>query len=152
MHAGIVDDLTALVPRVLLVAGSEGKRGMDDIAIDGVDLQPPAARVKGRLDPLGAMIGVPELRGDEDVLPPNRSRPEQCLHRIADRFLIAVAFRAIEMPEACFQRGLRRFLGREGIGDQRAEPDGGDGAGSIVERDPRIAKRIGGAMLMLLIR
>jgi hypothetical protein len=32
---------------------------MDKIAIDGVDLQPPAAGVKGGLDPLGAMIGVP---------------------------------------------------------------------------------------------
>ena len=33
-HAGIVDRLAALVPRVLIVARLEGKRGMDEIAID----------------------------------------------------------------------------------------------------------------------
>ena len=73
-HPGIIDDLTALVPRVLLVAGPKGKRGMDEIAIDLVDLQPPPAGVKCGLDPLGTMVGVPQLRGDEEVLPPNRPR------------------------------------------------------------------------------
>ena len=58
-HAGIIDDLTALVRRVLIVAGPKGKRGMNYIAIGMVDLQSPAAGVKGGLDPLGTMIGVP---------------------------------------------------------------------------------------------
>ena len=58
-HPGIIDDLTALVPRVLLVAGLKGEGGVDEIAIDSVDLQSPAAGVKGGLDPLRAMIGVP---------------------------------------------------------------------------------------------
>jgi len=58
-HPGIIDDLTVFVPRVLLVARSKGERGVDDVAIDGVDLQPPAAAVKGRPDPLRTMIGVP---------------------------------------------------------------------------------------------
>jgi len=49
---------------------------MDEIATDIVDLQWPAAGVKGGLGPLRTMIGVPWLSGDEDVLPPNRIRPE----------------------------------------------------------------------------
>jgi hypothetical protein len=48
-----------LVPRVLLVAGSKGKRGMDEIAIDIIDLQSPTTRVEGWFDPLRTMIGVP---------------------------------------------------------------------------------------------
>ena len=63
-----------LVPRVLLVAGLESEGRVDEIAIDIVDLQPLAARVEGGLDPLGTMVGVPELGGDEDVLPPNGPR------------------------------------------------------------------------------
>ena len=58
-HPAIIDHLTALVPRVLLIAGLKGKRRMDEIAIDIVDLQSPAARVKGWLDPLRAMVAVP---------------------------------------------------------------------------------------------
>jgi len=64
-HARIIDHLTVLVPRVLLVAGLEGKGSMDEIAIDGVELQPPEARIEGRLDPLWTMIGVPQLGGNE---------------------------------------------------------------------------------------
>jgi hypothetical protein len=58
-HSGIIDDLTALVPRVLLVTRLKSKRGMDDIAIDIIDLQSPAAGLEGGLDPLRTMIGVP---------------------------------------------------------------------------------------------
>src|SRR5271166_2974824 len=52
------------------------------------------------------------------------------------------------MSKSHFQCGLSRFFGRDRIGYQRAKPDGGDGARSMGKRNPRIAKRIGGAMLM----
>ena len=52
-HFGIVDDVTVLVPRVLLVARTKGKRCMDEIAIDLVELQPPAAGIKSWPDPPG---------------------------------------------------------------------------------------------------
>ena len=48
-----------LIPRILLIAGPKGKRGMDQIAIGIVDLQPPEAGIKGGLNPLGPMISVP---------------------------------------------------------------------------------------------
>ena len=104
------------------------------IAIDIVELQPPAARVEGGLDPFGAMIGVPELRGDEQVLPPKRPRLERFLNRIADRFFVAIAFRTIEMAKSDFQCSLGGLPGCERIRDQRAEPDRGDRTGSVGER------------------
>ncbi len=133
-----------LVPRVLVVAGPKGKGGVDEIAIDGVNLQPPAAGVKGGLDPLRTMIGVPQLCGDKDVLPPNRPRLEKFLHRLANRFFIAVALRAIEMSESHFQGCLHRLFGLDRIRDERAKPDRRHGARSIVEWDLCVAKRIGG--------
>ena|SRR5271165_642412 len=39
---------------------------------------------------------------------------------------------------------ISSLFGRDRIGYERAKPDGRDRAGSIVERDLRIAKRIGG--------
>ena len=132
------------VPRVLLVAGSKGKRGMDEIAIDIIDLQSPTARVEGGFDPLRTMIVIPELRGDEHILPLNPRRLERFLHRIANRCFIAVAFRTIEISKSNFQCGLRSLFGRDRIGDQRAKPDSGDRTRTVGKRNPRIAKRIGG--------
>src|ERR1700722_1545037 len=142
-HSGIIDDLIALVPRVLLVAGPKGKGGVDQIAIDGVDLQPPAAGVESGLHPLRTMIGVPKLSGDEDVLAPNRTPLENFLHRLANCFFIAVALRAIEMSESHFQGCLRRLFGRDRIRDERAKPDRRHNARSIVQWDLCVAKRIG---------
>ena len=48
----IIDHLTALIPRVLLVAGAKGKKGVDEIAIGVVEPQPPET-CEGGLDPFG---------------------------------------------------------------------------------------------------
>ena len=112
---------------------------MDEIAIDMVDLQFPATRVEGGFDPLGAMIAVPELRGDEHVLPLDRSRLEHLLHGIADGLFIAVAFRTVEVTKSHFQRSLGGPFGRERIGNQRSDPEGGKCIGSVSEGD--LAKR-----------
>jgi hypothetical protein len=85
---------------------------------------------------------IPELRRDEHVLPLNLPRLEHPLHRVADRLFIAVAFRTIEVTEPHFQRGLGRLPGREWIGNQRAEPEGRDLAGSVGEGYLRIAKGV----------
>jgi len=59
------------VPGILLVAGLEGERRVDEVAIDMVELQPAETGVKGRLNPLRTMVIVPQLRGDKDVLSPD---------------------------------------------------------------------------------
>lgn len=58
-HPRVVYYLAGLVPRVLLVAGSKGKRGMHEIAIDMVEPQSSDTCVEGGLDPFRTMIGVP---------------------------------------------------------------------------------------------
>src|SRR6185437_35584 len=105
-HPGIIDNLAARVPRVLLVARLKGKGSMDEIAIDMIELESPAARLEGGFDPLRTMIAVPELRGDEHILPLDRPRLEHLLHRIADGLFIAVAFRTIEVTKSHLQCGL----------------------------------------------
>jgi hypothetical protein len=115
---------------------------MDDIAIDIIDSRSPTARVEGRLDPLWAMIAVPELRGHEEVLPPKRPRLERFLHRIANRIFIAVTFRTIEMSKSRLQCSPGGLFGCDGIRNQRAKPDSGDRA-RPVSRNFGITKRIG---------
>src|SRR6202011_1844723 len=46
-HPRVIDNLAALVPRVLLVARLEGKGGMDEIAIDMIELESLTTRLEG---------------------------------------------------------------------------------------------------------
>jgi hypothetical protein len=64
---------------------------MDEIAIDIVESGSLATRLEGGVDPLGTMIVIPELRGDEHILPLNHPCLKHLLHRIADRLFIAIA-------------------------------------------------------------
>ena len=115
---------------------------MDEIAIDMVDLQFLATRIEGGFDPLGTMIAVPELRGDEHVLPLDRSRLEHLLHGIADGLFIAVAFRTVEVTKSDFEGSTGCLVGRDRIRNQRSESEGGNGTGSVSEGDLRKAKSI----------
>src|ERR1700710_2800656 len=102
---------------------------MDDVAIDIVELQSPAAGIESWLDPFRAMIGVPQLRGDEQVLAPKRARLECVVNSLANGDFIAIAFRTIQMSKSRFQRRPGRLLGCNEVRNQRAKPDGGDRAG-----------------------
>src|SRR3954471_24994340 len=125
---------------------------MDNIAFDIVDPQSPPTGVEGRFDPLWTMIGVPQLGGDEQVLPLKRPRLEGFLDRIANCFFIAVAFRTIEMSESHLQRRPGSLFGRERIRNQRAKPDSGEFTRPVDKMNPRIAKRIGCCHAHLLDR
>jgi hypothetical protein len=72
---------------------------MDQIAIDVVELQSAAARIESGPDPFWTVIGVPQLGGDEHVLPLNRPRLERFAQRITYLFFIAISFSAIEMSK-----------------------------------------------------
>jgi hypothetical protein len=88
------------------------------------------------------MIRIPQFRGDEQVFPLKHPGLERFAYRIAHRFLIAVAFGAIEMAKTHLQCGLGGLLGRDMIRNQRAESDCGDRTGSVAELNPGIAQRI----------
>jgi len=99
----------------LLVARSECKGGVNEVAIDIVEPESPTTRLEGGFDTVRTMIVVPELRGDKHILPPNCPGLEHLLHGIADCFFIAVAFRTIEMAKSHFQCGPGCLFSREGI-------------------------------------
>src|SRR5690348_5524760 len=86
------------------------------------------------------MIVVPELRGDKHIVPLDLPRLEHLLQRVADLFFIPVTFRGVELPKSCFQRGLGRGLGCDGVGNQRAKAERGDRTRFDIERYLRIAK------------
>jgi hypothetical protein len=60
----------------LLVSWLEGKGGVDEIEIDVVELESLETGLEGGFDAFRTMIVVPELRGDEHLLPgPTLHRP-----------------------------------------------------------------------------
>src|SRR5262249_51599316 len=130
------------IPRVLLVSRLEGKGRVDEIEIDVVELEFLETGLEGGFDAFRTMIVVPELRGDEHVVPLDLPRLEHLLHRFADLLFVSVALRSVELAKSRLQRRLGRGSGRHGIGDQCAEAEGGDGTGSIVEGHLRIAKGV----------
>jgi hypothetical protein len=88
------------------------------------------------------MIGVPKLRGHEDVLAPDPTCTERSLHRITNCIFIPVSFRTIEMPKPNLQGSRNCLFGRKVIGYQGTKPDGGDRTGSMREGNSGITKRI----------
>ena len=117
----------------MLVSGLEGKGGVDEIEIDEVELEFLETCLEGGFDAFRTMIGIPELRDDKHVLPLDLPCLEHLLHRFADLFFGSVAFRSVEQAKSCLQRRLGRVSGCDGVGNERAKAECGDGAGAIVE-------------------
>src|ERR1700677_223927 len=132
----VVDHVTVLVSRILIVTRLKRIWRMDQIAIDIVHLQSAATGIERGPDPLWTMIGVPQLRGEEHVFPPKCPGLECFAHRFTHRFFIAVTLCAIEMSETHSQCSLDGLLGLDRIRNQRAESDNGDRTRSVGELNP----------------
>src|SRR5262249_20276243 len=91
-------------------------------------------------DAFRTMIVIPELRGDEHLLPLDLPRLEHLLYCFADLLFIAVAFRSVEQAKSGLQCRLGRGSGCHGVRNQCAKAEGGDRTGSVVEGHLRIAK------------
>src|SRR5579883_2385865 len=116
---------------------------MYDIAIDIVHLKTSAACLESRRDSLGAMVCVPQLRGNEQVLPPDVACLQNFLNSNPDLFLISVAFCAVEMAKSYFQRVLNRLFRDRGIFiEQRAKSNGRHLTNSVYKQKFCIAKCI----------
>jgi hypothetical protein len=115
---------------------------MDQIAIQIVELQTLEARLERARHALGTVIVVPELRGDEQLLPSHGPAVEGVLQRASDDVFVAVELRAIQMPEPHLQGARNRLPGCERVQDQGSEADGRHGARSMSQRQPFIVKRI----------
>jgi hypothetical protein len=127
----------------LLVPGLEGKGGVDEIEIDELELEFLETCFESGFDAFRTMIGIPELRDDNHVLPLNLPFLEHFLHRFPDLLFGSVAFRSVEQAKSCFQRRLGRDSGCDGVGNECAKAECRDGTGAIVERYLRIAKVVG---------
>jgi hypothetical protein len=114
------------VAGILVVPGLKCERSMDEVEIDITQLESLEARLERRPNALGTMVGVPQLRCDEEVIPSDRASGEHLLERIANFALVPVSFRTIEMPEAGFQRISGGVPGRGGVGDQGPETECGN--------------------------
>ncbi|MNF98897.1 hypothetical protein D3C84_817740 [compost metagenome] len=115
---------------------------MDQVAVDIVHLQPSATGLERRLNPLGAMVGVPQLGGDEQVFAADCSARHHLLQGNADLFFISIALCTIEMTKARVQGLLDRLRGDRKISKQRAEPNRRHFTRAMVERKTVIAKCI----------
>ena len=104
--AVVVHDGPVRVAGVLVVAGLEGKGRVHQVQIDRVEPEPAQAGLQRGLDPLGAVVVVPQLGGHKQVLAADRPGGEQFFERLADRRLVAISLCGVEMAEAHLDRGL----------------------------------------------
>ena len=63
----VVDDVAVFVARVVVVAGLEGVGRVDKVEVEVGELEAGEASFEGGFDAVGAVVGVPEFCGDEDV-------------------------------------------------------------------------------------
>jgi hypothetical protein len=120
--AWVVHGSSARIPRVLFVARTKGKRGVDHVAVDVLETQPAAAGLERGSDSLGSMIVVPELRGDEQALALKHPDVEGLSHDVADELLVPVPLGAIEVTESRPKRGANGLCRGQRVRDQRSEP------------------------------
>src|SRR5271155_5760171 len=89
------------------------------------------------------MVGVPQFRGNEYVLPSDLACPQNFLNSSPDLFLISVAFCAVEMAKSYFQRVLNRLFCDCGISIEKcAKSNGRHGTSSVYKGEFCIAKCI----------
>src|ERR1700754_1812971 len=136
----VIDGLSVLVPWIQFVAGLEGVGRMNQIAVQIVQLKSAQSCFERRPYALGAVVVVPQLRGDEQLVATNDAGLERIAHRETHDVFVAVELGAIEMTKAGFERDPDRLPRGDGVWNQGAEANGRDGTGAMGERYPRIAK------------
>jgi hypothetical protein len=112
---------------------------VNEIEIEIVEPEPVQTRSEGRRDTFRPMIGVPQLRGDKDVL--TRDPSGKCfLQRLTHFTLVSVSLRTIEVSKSGFQRIARRTDRHGRIRNQSAKPECGHTARSVGERYSLVPK------------
>ncbi|MDR6409017.1 UNVERIFIED_ORG: hypothetical protein ABIC62_003326 [Burkholderia sp. 1595] len=96
---------------------------MNQIEIQIVESKPGKTRIESRFNALGPVIGVPQLRGHENLLARNVPRSEPCPQSLAHLTFVPIALGTVEVPISDFQRVSGRTDRGRGIGNQRAEPE-----------------------------
>jgi hypothetical protein len=106
-HALVVEDITVLIPRILVVPGLKCKWSVNEIEIQILKPKSNQARLESRFDALGPVIRIPQLCGNKNVFAryssTGPSTRESFLQRLAYLALVSVSFRAIEVSKSGFQ-------------------------------------------------
>ncbi len=134
-HPFVVKNIAVFIPRVQIVSRSKRKWSVNEVEIHKTDSEPVPTRLKRRLNPFRPMVGVPQLRGDKEILPRNRAGRESCLQRFTYLSLIPISLGTIEVSKSGLQGapGRKSRLGR--IWDQRAKAESRNLSASEIERD-----------------
>src|SRR5580704_7875849 len=125
------NDFAVLIPRILLVPRLKGKWSVYEIEIQIVESEPVQTRLESRFDPLGPMIGVPQLCGNKHLFTCNPSGGEPCLQSFAHLTLVPISFCTIKVSKSCFQCVPGTTYRRGCIGNQGAKAEYGYMAGSV---------------------
>jgi hypothetical protein len=134
-HAFVVKNVAVFIPRVQVVSRSKRKWSVNEVEIHETDSEPVPTRLERRLNTFRPMVGVPQLRGDKDILPRNCAGRESCLQRFTDLPLIPISLGTIEVSKSDLQgaRGRKSRLGR--VRDQRAKAESRNLSAPGIERD-----------------
>jgi hypothetical protein len=96
--------------------------------------------LESRFDTFWPMVGVPQLRGNENVFARDPISGKSCLQRVAHLALVPVSFRAIEVSKSGVQRISGRGSRQGSVGNEGAKAEGWYLARTIIERHSRQPK------------
>src|SRR5882672_1931297 len=133
-HAFVVKNIAVFIPRVQVVSRSKRKWSVNKVEIHKTDSKPVPTRLKRRLNTFRPMVGVPQLRGDKEILPRDCAGRESCLQRFTYLSLIPISLGTIEVSKSGFQGapGRTSRLGR--VRGQRAKAESRHLSDSEAER------------------
>ena len=78
-HSAVIDDISVLIPRVLLVSRLKRVGSVNQVEVEILKPEPVEARGEGRFDAFGAVVGVPHLCRNENVFARDSVRGESSL-------------------------------------------------------------------------
>src|SRR5579862_6823363 len=66
-YFAVVNHISVFIAGILLVSGLKGEGSVNEIEIEIGEAEPFEAGLEGRFDALGAVIGIPQFGGDENI-------------------------------------------------------------------------------------
>jgi hypothetical protein len=139
-HSVVIDDIAVLIPRILLIARLKCIGRVNEVEIQVPDTESVETRLESRFDTFWPMVGVPQLRGNKNVLSRDPISGKSGLQRLPYLSLVPVSFRAIEVSKSGVQCVSCRGSRQGSVGNEAAEAEGGHVARSVVERHSRQPK------------
>src|SRR5215470_8054438 len=116
-HVAVVEDISVLIPRILVVPGLKCEWSVDEIQVEIAEAESVQTCLECRFDALGPVIGVPQLCGNKNGLTRKSASRKPFLQRLADLALVSISLRGIEVSKSSFQCIFRRTYRHGWIGN-----------------------------------